>query len=83
MRLGKLRGNMSKNVSRKSENPWISEHTYKLIQEKWSLEQNADPALRDKIKEVPRSKRQDWKTYTNNLVTDHLDIRDNWLGVFF
>ena len=47
------------------------------------MEQNADPALRDKIKEVTKSKTSDWKVYTDSLVTEHLDIRDNWLGVKF
>lgn len=63
--------------------PWISEHTYSLIREKHVLEQNNDPALGNKIKEVQRSKRNDWKKYTDSLVNEDMDIRDKWLGIKF
>ncbi len=45
------------------------------------MEETGNAALMDKIKEVRKSKRQDWRTYAHDLVAEELDIRDKWLGI--
>lgn len=72
-----------KNKKQEIRKPWISERTYELILEKHKMEQEADPRVQDKIKQVRASKRQDWKKFTDDLVQNDMDIRDKWLGVKF
>ena len=61
--------------------PWISETTFELIKQKHDLEQNCAEGVRKKIKEIRRSKRNDWKNYTEQIVNNDLDVRDKWLGI--
>ena len=60
---------------------WISEDTMRLIKEKHWMEQTGDNELQNKIKEVRKAKRNDWKKWAHNVVTQDLDIRDRWLGI--
>ena len=63
--------------------PWISENTLRLIEEKHWLEQNRNETTKDKIKEIRKSKRNDWKVYTERIISDELDIKDKWMGIAF
>ena len=65
----------------KIRKPWLSEHTFDLIQEKYTLEQNRSCLLKEKIKEIRRSKRNDWEKYTDELYSNDMDIRDKWMGI--
>ncbi len=71
--LGKKKGEIRK--------PWISSNMYDLIIQKHKMEQNKDPGLKNKIKEVRRIKRKDWIVHTENMVNNDMDIRDKWLGI--
>ena len=60
---------------------WISDHTLSLVIEKHRMEETNDPEVTNKIKEVNKSRRADWKNFAHNLVTNEMDNRDQWLGI--
>jgi len=62
--------------------PWISEETYKLIEEKHELEQKAKHDEHQQMcKKVENAKRTDWKKFVHESVMEEMDIRDKWMGI--
>lgn len=63
--------------------PWITEDTYKIIEQKRIAEFEHSGNKEQINKELGKAKKTDWKSYAHNLINIELDIQDKWLGIKF